>query len=53
LVLLDFDRVRDTATFDNPQQFPVGIRTVIVNGQIVVDEGQHAGTKPGRVLTRM
>ena len=52
LVLLDFDRVRDTATFDNPQHFPAGIPTVIVNGQVVVDDGKHMGTKPGRVLTR-
>lgn len=38
----------DTRT--KPKQFPIGIRYVIVNGQVVVDQGRHTGVLPGRAL---
>ena len=52
LVIFDPATVRDTATFENPFSYPQGIDTVIVNGQVVLDEGTHTGTTPGRVLRR-
>jgi N-acyl-D-amino-acid deacylase len=52
VVLFDAKAIRDEATFDNPHQYPVGIPFVIVNGQVVVDQGRHTGAKPGRVLRR-
>ena len=52
LVIFDPATVRDTATFENPFSYPQGIDTVIVNGQVVLDEGTHTGTKPGKVLRR-
>jgi len=52
LVIFDPATVRDTATFENPFSYPQGIDTVIVNGQVVLDEGTHTGTKPGQVLRR-
>ncbi len=52
LVIFDPATVRDTATFENPFAYPQGIDTVIVNGQVVLDEGTHTGTKPGQVLRR-
>ena len=50
LVIFDPVEVRDTATFENPFSYPQGIDTVIVNGAVVLDEGTHSGTKPGKVL---
>jgi len=35
-----------------PKQFPVGIDYVIVNGQVVIDGGEHTGALPGRALRR-
>lgn len=52
LVIFDPATVRDTATFENPFQYPVGIDTVLVNGQVVLDEGTHKGTRPGQILRR-
>ncbi len=52
LCLFDPLTVRATATYDDPRQFPVGIPYVIVNGQIVVDRGEHTGALPGRALRR-
>ena len=50
LVLFDPATIRDTATFANPIQFPEGIRMVLVNGQIVVDQNQHTGAIAGQLL---
>ena len=50
LVLFDADTVADRATFTDPHQYPVGIPYVIVNGQIVIDQGEHTGALPGSIL---
>jgi N-acyl-D-aspartate/D-glutamate deacylase len=50
LVIFNPAEVRDTATFENPFSYPQGIDTVVVNGAVVLDEGTHTGTKPGKVL---
>ena len=50
LTIFDFDRIQDNATYENPVAVPTGIDYVLVNGQIVVDEGKHTGAKPGKVL---
>jgi N-acyl-D-aspartate/D-glutamate deacylase len=50
IVVFDYDRIADTATFSAPHQYPKGIPYVIVNGQLVVDKGEHTGAKPGRVM---
>jgi N-acyl-D-amino-acid deacylase len=50
LVVFDPETVIDRATFLDPQRFPTGIETVVVNGTLVVHEGQHTGARPGRVI---
>jgi len=50
IVILDPERVADRATFESPQQFPVGIEYVLVNGTLVAERGRHTGARPGRVL---
>jgi N-acyl-D-amino-acid deacylase len=50
LTIFDFDRIQDNATYENPVAVPTGIDYVLVNGEIVVDEGKHTGAKPGKVL---
>ncbi len=50
LVIFDPETIIDTATFENPRQYPVGIEYVIVNGVIVAKQGTHTGATPGRVL---
>ncbi|MCI0549135.1 MAG: D-aminoacylase [Candidatus Rokubacteria bacterium] len=52
LVVLDPDRIADRATFESPHQYATGIDHVVVNGRVVVDDGEHTGALPGRVLTR-
>ncbi len=52
LVVFDPDGVRDTATFEAPHAFPVGIDAVIVNGAVTVEDGAHTGARAGRAIRR-
>ncbi len=52
LVILDPERIGDRATFAEPHRFPAGIEWVLVNGEVVVERGEHTGTTPGRLLRR-
>ncbi len=52
LVVLDFARVIDTATFDSPLQAPIGIEYVFVNGEPVVWQGKVTENRPGRAIHR-
>jgi N-acyl-D-aspartate/D-glutamate deacylase len=42
--------VIDRATFESPNQYPVGIDYVLVNGQLSVEKGQRTPALAGRVL---
>ncbi|HEY3280995.1 MAG TPA: D-aminoacylase [Armatimonadota bacterium] len=52
LVVFDPATVDDSATYEEPHQFPTGIGTVVVNGQMVIRDGAHTGARPGTVLRR-
>jgi N-acyl-D-amino-acid deacylase len=51
LVVLDPDRVADTATFEDPHSYPVGLPHVVVNGRLAVRDGEPTGELSGSVLT--
>jgi N-acyl-D-amino-acid deacylase len=44
--------IEDRATYEDPRQYPLGIRQVIVNGVLTAEGGQHTGKLGGRVLRR-
>lgn len=50
ITIFDPRTVIDRATFEVPNQHPEGIKFVIVNGQISVDNGQRTPALAGRVL---
>jgi N-acyl-D-amino-acid deacylase len=50
VVVFDYDKIQDRATYEQPLVTPVGIDYVLVNGQVVVDQGKHTGAKPGIVI---
>jgi N-acyl-D-amino-acid deacylase len=52
LTVFDPARVGERGTYTDPHRYAVGIKTVVVNGAIVIDEGEHTGALPGRVLRR-
>ena len=50
VVVFDPATIADTATFEKPHQYAVGMRHVFVNGTQVLRDGEHTGAKPGRAL---
>ncbi|MCB1326875.1 MAG: D-aminoacylase [Spirochaetales bacterium] len=52
LVIFRPDLIQDQATYDSPRQFPTGISYVIVNGRVVLDQGDISPERPGRILQR-
>ena len=47
IVIFDDQRIIDTATYDDPKQFPVGIPYVLVNGSVSVDQERCTGIFSG------
>jgi N-acyl-D-amino-acid deacylase len=52
IVIFDPDTVIDRATFEAPTTPSAGIDLVVVNGQIVWQDGAHTGARAGRALRR-
>ena len=52
IVIFNPDTVAAPATKEEPKQYPVGIEYVVVNGQVVIDQGENTGALPGRALRR-
>ena len=52
IVVFNPDTVKTHATRENPKQYPIGIDYVIVNGKVVIDQGENTGALPGRGLRR-
>ena len=52
VTVFDPSRIAELATYDDPHQYSVGVSTVLVNGEVVLDGGDHTGALPGGVLKR-
>jgi N-acyl-D-amino-acid deacylase len=50
VVVFDPATIADRATYENPHQYAVGVRHVLVNGVPVLRDGEHTGALPGRML---
>jgi N-acyl-D-amino-acid deacylase len=50
VVVFDPSTVADRATFEQPFQYPEGIRVVVVNGSIALRDGERRSRLTGRVL---
>ena len=51
VVLFDAEKIHSPATFEKPHAYSVGMRYVLVNGQLVIEDGLHNGTKAGVVIS--
>jgi N-acyl-D-aspartate/D-glutamate deacylase len=50
VVIFDYERLRDRATYDQPVLSPEGIDYVIVNGEVAIDHDRHTGVRSGHVI---
>jgi N-acyl-D-aspartate/D-glutamate deacylase len=50
VVVFDPETVKDQATFEAPKQYPIGVDHVLVNGVVVIDNGEHTGARPGKPI---
>ncbi len=50
IVVFDPETIIDKATFEDPHQYPEGIRLVFVNGQLTVTGADFTETRAGRVI---
>ena len=50
IVIFDENEVSDKATFEKPNQFSVGFKYVLVNGQLVIENEKHNGVRSGMTL---
>lgn len=50
VVIFDYEKIQDRATYERPLLYPVGIDYVLVNGGVVIDQGKHTGIRTGKVL---
>lgn len=52
LTIFDKDLIIDQGTFTDPEQYPLGISYVIVNGVIEVSNGTYTGKRNGTVIRK-
>ncbi len=50
VVVFDPATIQDHATFEKPHQYSTGVVHVFVNGVQVLNQGEHTGKTPGRVV---
>jgi N-acyl-D-aspartate/D-glutamate deacylase len=52
VVVFDPARITDRSTYEEPHRYAAGISSVLVNGQVTIDGGDHTGALAGRVVKR-
>lgn len=50
IAVFDPATIADTATFEDPHRYAVGMKHVLVNGVAVLADGEHTGATPGRAV---
>lgn len=50
VVIFDPETIADHATYDDPHQYATGVSEVLVNGTLVLANGEHTGATPGQVV---
>jgi N-acyl-D-amino-acid deacylase len=50
IVVFDPAKIRDHATFAEPHQYATGVRHVLVNGTLAIQDGKATEALPGKAL---
>lgn len=52
ILIFDPARIQDRATFADPHRYSLGVDYVLVNGKIVIRQGEFTGTLAGKPLRK-
>lgn len=52
IAVIDLNRMKSHATFEHPRQYPDGIKHLLVNGVISIEDGKATSIRAGRALRR-
>lgn len=52
IVIFDYDKIIDRATFFNPTEKPIGIEYVILNGKVAIEKGNVLNSRLGKAIRR-
>lgn len=50
VAVFDPEKIGDPSTYKDPHHYAVGVPFVLVNGVVVIRDGEHTGAKPGMAL---
>ena len=50
VVIFDAERLVNRATYLRPHRYPSGFRSVLLNGQVILHNGELTGIRAGRLL---
>jgi N-acyl-D-amino-acid deacylase len=50
VVIFDPAEIQDHATYAQPLKYASGVMHVLVNGTLVLNDGEHTGATPGQVV---
>jgi N-acyl-D-amino-acid deacylase len=50
LAILDLDGIDIPATISRPHRFSRGVRFLLINGRLAIDEGRYTGALAGRII---
>jgi N-acyl-D-amino-acid deacylase len=52
VIVFDPERFRETGTLEDPNRLAEGMVHVIINGEVILENGQYTGHRNGHVLRR-
>jgi N-acyl-D-aspartate/D-glutamate deacylase len=53
VIAFDPATAADQSTYEHPQQLAIGMKYVLINGKLAVDQGKYTGALAGRALRKL
>ena len=52
ILVFDPTMIRDHATFEDPDRYSEGVKYLLINGTLAIDDGHYTGELAGEVILR-
>ncbi|MEE8325653.1 MAG: amidohydrolase family protein, partial [candidate division NC10 bacterium] len=50
IVVIDLRHIETPTSISNPNQYSSGVKYLVINGELVIDDGNYTGARPGQVI---